>query len=71
LPTLATFVAALHRIAIVQARVSPEAQAFLERKQAEGKTSREAQRALKRHLANVVYRRLLAWTPQALGTAST
>jgi hypothetical protein len=28
---------------------------------AEGKTPREARRALKRHLANVLYRRLLAW----------
>lgn len=63
--------AALHRIAIVQARVSPQAQAFLERKRAEGKTPREARRALKRHLANVVYRRLLAWTPQALGAVPT
>lgn len=63
--------AALHRIAIVQARLSPEAQAFLERKRAEGKTAREARRALKRHLANVVYRRLLAWAPQALGELPT
>jgi hypothetical protein len=27
----------------------------------EGKTPREARRALKRHLANVIYRRLYAW----------
>jgi transposase len=50
--------AALYRIAIVQQRHHPEAKAFLARKTAEGKTPREARRALKRHLANVVYRRL-------------
>jgi transposase len=53
--------AALYRIAIVQQRHHPQAQAFLARKLAEGKTPREARRALKRHLANVVYRHLLAW----------
>jgi transposase len=54
--------AALYRIAIVQQRHHPQAKAFLARKISEGKTPREARRALKRHLANVVYRRLLAWT---------
>jgi transposase len=63
--------AALHRIAIVQARVSPEAQAFLARKRDEGKSAREARRALKRHLANVVFRRLLAWASDALEPAAT
>jgi transposase len=53
--------AALYRIAIVQQRHHPDAKAFLARKLHEGKTPREARRALKRHLANVVYRRLLAW----------
>jgi transposase len=54
--------AALYRIAIVQQRHHPAANAFLARKIAEGKTAREARRALKRHLANVLYRRLLTWT---------
>jgi hypothetical protein len=53
--------AALYRIAIVQQRHHPQAKAYLARKIAEGKTARDARRALKRHLANVVYRRLLAW----------
>jgi transposase len=53
--------AALYRIAIVQQRHHPDAKTFLARKLREGKTPREARRALKRHLANVVYRRLLAW----------
>jgi transposase len=53
--------AALYRIAIVQQRHHPDAKAFLARKIHEGKTPREARRALKRHLANVIYRRLHAW----------
>ena len=53
--------AALYRIAIVQARHHPPARTYLARKIAEGKTPREARRALKRHLANVIYRRPYAW----------
>ncbi len=53
--------AALYRIAIVQQRHHPQAKAFLARKLSEGKTPREARRALKRHLANVLYRRLVLW----------
>jgi transposase len=53
--------AALYRIAIVQQRHHPQAKTYLARKIAEGKTPREARRALKRHLANVLYRRLIAW----------
>jgi hypothetical protein len=52
--------ACLH-IAVTQARVDPRAGAFLECKMAEGKTTREARRALKRHLSDVVYRRLSTW----------
>src|SRR5947209_1102813 len=46
---------ALHRIAITQGRVHPPARAYLERKQTEGKTRREAIRCLKRQLARTVY----------------
>ncbi len=46
---------ALHRIAITQARVHPPARAYLERKQNEGKSRREAIRCLKRQLARTVY----------------
>ena len=59
--------AALYRIAMVQARDDPTAQRYLARKQAEGKTKREARRALQRHLANVVYRRLYVWAETTLG----
>ena len=50
--------AALYRIAITQARVHPAARAYLERKQAEGKTRREAIRCLKRLLARTVFNAL-------------
>jgi transposase len=46
---------ALHRIAITQGRVHPPARAYLERKQNEGKSRREAIRCLKRQLARTVY----------------
>ena len=50
---------ALFTIAMVQARWHPPAREYLARKRAEGKTSAEARRCLKRHLANVVYRALV------------
>ena len=49
---------ALHRIAVTQARVHPPARAYLERKQSEGKSRREALRCLKRQLARTVYNTL-------------
>jgi transposase len=49
---------ALFSIAFAQARTHPPAQAYLARKRAEGKTWREAIRALKRHLARIVFRLL-------------
>ncbi len=51
---------ALHRIAITQARIHPPARAYLARKQAEGKTRREAIRCLKRQLARTDYNTLKA-----------
>jgi transposase len=52
--------AALHRIAITQARYHPDARAYLERKRSEGKSRREALRCLKRLLARVVFNTLRA-----------
>jgi transposase len=49
---------ALYRIAITQARYHPAARAYLERKQAEGKSRREAIRCLKRLLVRVVFNTL-------------
>jgi hypothetical protein len=51
---------ALYRIAITQSRYHPGARAYLERKQAEGKSRREAIRCLKRTLARVVFNTLKA-----------
>ena len=47
---------ALHRIALTQARIYAPAREYLTRRRAEGKTKREALRALKRHLARRVFR---------------
>jgi transposase len=54
---------ALHRLAITKGRLDPETAAYLARKQAEGKTRREAVRCLKRHLARRVWRLLQASGP--------
>jgi transposase len=51
---------AFHSIALVQAQHHPPAKAFIARKRSEGKTQREAIRALKRHLARVVFRILVS-----------
>jgi transposase len=49
---------ALHRIAITQARVHAPARLYLARRETEGKTRKEALRALKRHLARRIHRLL-------------
>jgi transposase len=54
---------ALHRIAVNQGRCHPPARAYLARKQAEGRTRKEALRALKRHLARTIHRTLSNPTP--------
>lgn len=59
---------ALHIIAVTQARTHPAAKAYLARRLAEGKTSREAMRAFKRLLIRIVYRtlqRIAATTPSS------
>ncbi len=48
--------AILYRIALVQARSWPSAQAYLARRRAEGKTWREAMRALKLYLIRAIWR---------------
>jgi transposase len=46
----------LHRIVLTQAHASPEARAYLARRVSEGKSRREAMRALKRYVARSVWR---------------
>jgi transposase len=59
---------ALHRLAVSKGRLDPDTAAYLARKQAEGKTRREALRCLKRHLARRVFKLLQPPTsPTPLG----
>ena len=51
---------ALHTIALTQSRIDPRAMAYMEKRMSEGKSWLEAMRCLKRHLANVVLRTMLA-----------
>jgi transposase len=46
---------AIHRVAVTRARCHPETKAYIQRKRAEGKTSTEAIRCLKRHLARRIW----------------
>jgi transposase len=55
--------AALHRVAVTRARCHPQTQDYIKRKKAEGKTTREAIRCLKRHLARRVWHLLRAPAP--------
>jgi IS30 family transposase len=49
---------AIHMMALTQARMDPRARAYVSRREAEGRSHREAARALKRHLSDVIYREL-------------
>lgn len=49
---------AIHMIALTQARMDPRARAYMTRRLPEGRTRRDANRALKRHLSDVVYQQL-------------
>ena len=59
---------ALHRLAISKGRLDPDSAAYLARKQAEGKSRREALRCLKRHLARRVFKLLQPPAPPAPST---
>lgn len=49
---------AIHTIALIHAKHQPETRAYLDRRISEGKTKREAQRALKRHISRALFKRL-------------
>lgn len=51
--------AVLHRMAITQLRFEPRAKRIYAQARADGHTKKEARRILKRHLSDVVYRRML------------
>ena len=50
---------ALHTIARIRARHNEQTRAYLDRRISEGKTPREAMRALKRHLSRSLYKKLI------------
>jgi hypothetical protein len=50
---------ALHIMATVQLRNPTEGRAYFDRKKADGKTSMEAMRCLKRRLSDIVFKRML------------
>jgi transposase len=56
--------AAIHRIAVTRARCHPETREYIERKRAEGKSTKEAIRCLKRHLARRVWHLLQPAPPE-------
>jgi transposase len=51
--------AVLHRIAVTQLRCEPRAQALYARARARGHTKKEGRRILKRHLSDVIHRRMM------------
>jgi transposase len=61
---------AIHMMALTQARMDPRARAYVTRRQAEGRGHREATRALKLHLSDVIYRQLRANAAATTATAS-
>ena len=52
--------AAIHRVALTQARSHPQARVYLDQRLQAGATRKEAIRSLKRRLSDVVYRAMLA-----------
>lgn len=62
--------AATHRIALTQARYHPDAIAFIERRTERGDNGKEAVRALKRRLSDVVYRAMVAGLDHATSLAT-
>jgi len=62
---------ALHRLAVNKGTWDPDAAAYLARKQAEGKSRKEALRCLKRHLARRVWRLLKNPPPPEIPQAAS
>ena len=63
--------AVLHRMAVTQLRCDPRAQQLFQSVRERGHTKAEAMRVLKRHLSNVVYRRMLADLERKTAAGST
>jgi transposase len=63
--------AILYRIALTQARSSPDGRPYVQRRMAEGKTWREAIRALKRYLIRATWRRWQECQPPQVAPSAT
>src|SRR5690349_5052761 len=61
---------ALHTIAMVRMRCRPRTKAYVARRTAEGKTTREIRRCLKRYIARELYRALTADMTRPRATTS-
>jgi transposase len=60
---------AIHMAAITQVRYrNSPGRAYYDKKLAEGKTGKEALRALKRQISDAIYKHLKAWLPQLAGS---
>ncbi|MBN9743333.1 IS110 family transposase [Amycolatopsis sp. A1MSW2902] len=55
---------ALHTITMIRMRVDPATKAYIAKRAAEGKTSRDAQRCIKRALARTIFKLLERTTPE-------
>jgi transposase len=62
--------AVLYRIVLTQAQDSSDARTYLARRQQEGKTKREAMRALKRFVVRAIWRLWLQCHPEQLASIS-
>jgi hypothetical protein len=60
--------AIVHRSALTQLRAWPDAKAYVARRMSEGKTKREAMRALKRYLIRAIWRLWQECVPAAQST---
>lgn len=56
---------ALHTITMIRMRVDPATKAYIAKRAAEGKTSRDAQRCIKRALARTIFKLLERTTPES------
>jgi transposase len=63
--------AVLHRMAVTQLRCEPRARQIYDDARRNGHTKKEAMRILKRHLSNVVYRRMLRDLNRTIATGPT
>ncbi len=59
---------ALHMAVVTRMRMDPETRAYVEKRTAQGRTTREIRRSLKRYLARQIYRHLNATTSTSAAT---